>query len=130
MNTRRQFLTLAACCTALAATGALAAERRAFETDAFHKAQAEGKSILVEIHAPWCPTCKAQQPILESLLSDPKYVAMTVFRIDFDSQKAAVRALKATSQSTLITFKGKQETGRSVGDTASASIAALLDSAL
>jgi hypothetical protein len=50
-----------------------------------------------------------------------------VFRVDFDSQKDAVKAFGARMQSTLITFKGFQETGRSVGDTNSSSIAALLD---
>ncbi len=53
-----------------------------------------------------------------------------LFKIDFDTQKDAVRALKATSQSTLIAYKGETETGRTVGDTNPASIAALLDSAL
>ena len=41
-----------------------------------------------------------------------------------------MRALKATSQSTLIVYNGETEKGRSVGDTNQASIAALLDQAL
>ena len=49
-----------------------------------------------------------------------------MFKIDFDTQKDDVRALKATSQSTLIAFKGETETGASVGDTNRTSIAALL----
>ena len=53
-----------------------------------------------------------------------------MFKVDFDTQKDDVRALKATSQSTLIVFKGETEKGRSVGDTNAASIAALLDKAL
>jgi hypothetical protein len=53
-----------------------------------------------------------------------------VLEIDFDSQKDEARALKAQSRSTLITFKGETETGRSVGDTDRASIEALLKSAL
>ena len=50
--------------------------------------------------------------------------------MDFDSQKDVVRQFKATTQSTLIVFKGATETGRSVGDTDAKSIAALLDKAL
>jgi thioredoxin 1 len=38
--------------------------------------------------------------------------------------------LKATSQSTLIVYKGETEKGRTVGDTNAASIEALLDQAL
>ena len=60
----------------------------------------------------------------------PKFGALKVFRVDFDNQKDIVRQFKATMQSTLIVFKGATETGRSVGDTDPASIAALLDKAL
>jgi len=47
-----------------------------------------------------------------------------------DNQKDAVRNFGAQSQSTLIVFKGEKEISRSVGDTKSESIAALLGSAL
>ena len=115
---------------ALFATPLLAAEKHAFTPQAFEAAQADGKPILVEIHAPWCPTCKAQKPILDKLIADPKFGELKVFHVDFDSQKDVVRFFKATTQSTLIVFKGGAEAGRSVGDTNAASIAALLDKAL
>jgi len=102
---------------------------RAFTQEGFAAAQAAGASILVHIFAPWCPTCKAQQPILEKLESAPKFGALKVFRVDFDSQKGVVRQFKATTQSTLIVFKARRE-GRSVGDTDPGSIAALLNKAL
>src|SRR4051794_18915025 len=38
-----------------------------FSAAAFKAAQAAGNPILVEIHADWCPTCKAQVPILDKL---------------------------------------------------------------
>ena len=41
-----------------------------------------------------------------------------------------MRALKATSQSTLIAYNGETEKARTVGDTNPASITALVDSAL
>ena len=109
---------------------ASAVEAAAFSPAALDAAKASGKSILVEITAPWCPTCRAQKPILAELLADPKFKDVVVLSVDFDSQKDAVRALKAQSQSTLIVFKGETETGRSVGDTRKTSIAALLDRAL
>lgn len=86
----------------------------------------QGKSILVEIHASWCPTCQAQKPILSKLFDDPKFKNLAVFRVDFDSQKDEVRNFKARIQSTLITYKGKEEVARSVGDTNPDSIADLL----
>lgn len=126
----RRILLAVALTAALAPLPAVAAEKHAYSPDAFAAAQSAGKSILVEIHAPWCSTCKAQAAILDKLESDDKFAKLQVFRVDFDSQKTAVRSFGARTQSTLVVFKGRVETGRSAGDTDPASIAALLDKAL
>ena len=120
-------LTSATLLLSFVAFAAHAAEKVSYDAKSFTAAQAAGKPILVEIHASWCPTCKAQEPILGSLERQDKFKNLIVFRVDFDSQKDAVKAFGARMQSTLITFKGSQETGRSVGDTNPASIATLLD---
>lgn len=112
------------------AAGAAALETQAFTKEAFAAAQAAGKPIVVHIYAPWCPTCRAQEPVLQKLEADPKYSGLTNFRVDFDSQKDAVRALKATNQSTIIVYKGAKEVGRSVGETGEAAISTLLSKAL
>jgi thioredoxin 1 len=109
---------------------ASAAEWKPFSAHAFAAAQKDGKSILVDIFAPWCPTCRAQQPILDQLTAKPEFKDLVVFKIDYDSQQDDVRALKAQSQSTLIAFKGSNETNRSVGDTNAKSIETLLQSAM
>jgi thioredoxin 1 len=101
-----------------------------FSAEAFKAAQASGSPILVEIHADWCPTCKAQNPILDRLTAEPRFKNLKVFRVDFDAMKPVVREFGAQMQSTLIVFKGSAEQGRSVGDTREASIAALLDKSL
>ena len=101
-----------------------------FSAEAFKAAQASGSPILVEIHADWCPTCKAQNPILDKLTADPKFRDLKIFRVDFDAMKPVVKQFGAQMQSTLIVFKGAAEQGRSVGDTREASIAALLDKSL
>jgi thioredoxin 1 len=101
-----------------------------FSAEAFSAAQASGSPILVEIHADWCPTCKAQNPILDKLTSAAKFKDLKIFRVDFDAMKPVVREFGAQMQSTLIVFKGTAEQGRSVGDTKEASIEALLDKSL
>ena len=101
-----------------------------FSEESFKAAQAAGSPILVEIHADWCPTCKAQSPILDRLTADPKFKDLKVFRVDFDDMKPVVKRFGAQMQSTLIVFKGETEKGRSVGDTRQASISALLDKSL
>src|SRR3990172_11668611 len=55
----------------LISVSAQAAGLQPFDAKAFQAAQASGKPVLVEIHADWCPTCKAQVPILDKLASDP-----------------------------------------------------------
>jgi thioredoxin 1 len=101
-----------------------------FSAEAFKAAQASGSPILVEIHADWCPTCKAQNPILDKLTSAEKFKDLKIFRVDFDAMKPVVKEFGAQMQSTLIVFKGAAEQGRSVGDTKEASIATLLDKSL
>jgi thiol-disulfide isomerase/thioredoxin len=124
---------LAALFAILATFGAFtaqAAERQKFDPAAFAAAQAAGKSILVDISAPWCPTCKAQKPIIDELTATPETKDLVVFDVDFDTGRDALKLLNARSQSTLIAFKGAKETGRSAGDTNRDSIAALIRSAL
>lgn len=118
---------LAAAAIVLAAP-ALAFDAKPFDQKAFEAAQAAGKPILVEVHATWCPTCKAQQPILGSLAKKPEFKNVTAFRLDFDSQKDALKGFGAQRQSTLIVFKGKTETGRSVGSTDAGAIEKLIAS--
>ncbi len=116
---------------ALGATLPASAEDwKPFDADSFAQAQKDGKSILIDVFAVWCPVCRAQNPILVKLTREPKYKDLVAFKLDFDTQKDALRALNAQNQSTLIVFKGETETGRSVGDTDQDSIAALLDKAL
>jgi thioredoxin 1 len=112
------------------ASAAWAAAEAPFSNEALQKAQAAGRPILIRVHAGWCPTCKAQEPILGELTTQPKFKNLAVFRLDFDKQKAELKQLRAQSQSTLILFKGATEVGRSVGDTQKASIALLLDKAI
>ena len=125
---RKQFLLAIVALVGLAAAGsaAHAATEAAFEPAAFAAAQAAGKPILVDVWASWCPTCARQQPILKSLAADPTYADLIIFRVDFDKQKDAVRALGARTQSTLVVFHGTVEKGRSVGDTSANSVAALV----
>ena len=83
--------------------GLAIAGETSFSLAAFEAAQ---KPILIDIAAPWCPTCKVQAPILTKLYAEPRFKDLQVFTVDFDTQKDALRALKAQRQSTLIVFKG------------------------
>lgn len=114
----------------LLAISAQASSQQPFDAKAFKAAQQSGKPVLVEVHADWCPTCKAQVPILDKLSRDAKYSNVVRFRVDFDTQKDALQELKAKVQSTLVLYKGSTEVARSVGETNADNIRAMLNKAL
>lgn len=109
---------------------AFAFETKAFDLSVFEAAQAAGKPVLLEITAPWCPTCKAQALILQKLSAERKFAPVVAFTIDFDSQKELLRKFNVRVQSTLISFKGKQEVARSSGETSPTAIEAQLDKSI
>ncbi len=91
--------------------------------DALNK---EGKPALVFIYATWCPTCKAQEKVLNELLPTNEFKGITTLRVDFDAQKQAVRSFGVRYQSTLIVFKGGREVSRVTAETNRERIADLL----
>ena len=130
MISRRAALSAAAAAFSLLIAAPSLADVTAFSQAAFDAAMKDGKPVLLQVHADWCPTCRAQAPILGKLTADPRFKDMTVLRVDFDGQKDVLQSFGVRQQSTLIVFKAGKEAGRSVGDTAPESLAALLDKAL
>ena len=130
MFTRRHAVFATLALAAALAAPALAMQSAKFTPAALADAQKAGKAVLVDVSAPWCPTCKAQHPIIGKLLGSDKFKDFVMLDVDFDSQKTDLRTLNVTQQSTLIVYKGTKEVGRSTGDTNSASIEALLAKAL
>jgi thioredoxin 1 len=114
----------------LAGAPAQAFQTKAFDAQTFKASQGAGEPILVHMFAPWCPTCKAQQQVLDKLKDKPEFAKLTIFKVDFDNQPDVVKSFGARMQSTLVAYKGTTETGRSAGDTDAKSIEALLSSTL
>lgn len=114
----------------LSAYNAGAADRFAYEPKAFQTALEAGKPLLVHVTAPWCGECKLQKPIVASLADQPEFKNLTIFEVDFDTQKDALRARNVAKQSTLVAFKGKVETGRVVGVTRREAIHDLMKKAI
>lgn len=106
-----------------------AAETKPFDQATFQALQAAGKPILIDVYADWCPTCKAQEPIVSELLTRPQFAGYTRLKVNFDTQKDVRRIFGVSQQSTFIVFRGGKEVGRSTGDTRRESIASLLGKA-
>lgn len=114
----------------LMSASAFAGDVLPYKSESFDKLIADGKIVLIEAHADWCPTCQRQAPAVDALAHSKPYEAVTVLVVDFDKQEDALKRFNISKQSTLVVFKGKQERGRSIGVTDKADIAALLDKAL
>jgi thioredoxin 1 len=129
MINRRAMIILSTLSSLCALAPAAAAEMQ-FSPSGFAEAQAAGKSVVLDISAPWCPTCRAQAPVIQKLGASDKFKDLVILNVDYDSQQDFIATLNVRQQSTLIAFKGKQEVGRSVGDTKASSIESLFEKAL
>lgn len=114
----------------LFASAALWAAERPFDNAEFDAAQRAGKPVLIAVHADWCPTCRVQEAAVRDLLARKQFAGISVFRVDFDSQKAALKRFGVRSQSTLIVFKDGKEVARSIAQTDKDAIAADLAKSL
>jgi thioredoxin 1 len=123
----RRSLFLSAIGTAFASTSAFA--RSSFSQSAFSAAANSGRPVLIEFHADWCPTCRAQEKVVSALVGQADYKNVLVLRVLFDSQKDLLKRFRVRQQSTLILFKNGSEVGRAVGVTSSSGISKLLDKA-
>jgi thioredoxin 1 len=112
-------------CVALPALS-LAGSLEPFNAKAFDSLTASGRPVVVVVHAGWCPTCKAQKPIQTALMQSPEFEGYTMFTVDFDKDTDLLKRFNVIKQSTIIVFKGREEVGRSIGDTQRSSIEALM----
>jgi thiol-disulfide isomerase/thioredoxin len=127
---RATFLRLTGAAVLAVAAAASWAGQLPFTQAAFDKAVASGAPVIVHVQASWCPTCKAQRPIVAALLQEPRMKSVTVFSADFDSEAALKKQLRVAQQSTFVVFKGGKEVARSTGETRPDAIAALFAKAL
>lgn len=115
---------------AVAAKASFAGEIKPYSQAEFDELTSQGKPVLLDVYANWCPTCRSQRPTIDNLMAQPQYKNVTMLVIDFDNAAALLKIYHVRMQSTLIVFKGKQEVGRSVGDTNPTSIEALVRKAV
>jgi thioredoxin len=106
------------------------AEVQTYSKEAFQQAQAAGKPIVVFVTASWCPNCRKQQPVVDTLSKDRAFADAVLFVVNFDSEKQALKDLNVLMQSTLIAFHGNTERARSTAVTDPDAIRALFHKAL
>ena len=129
---RRTFLTLSAglAVAPLAVRAAVLDYTPGVVTDAL----ARGETVFLAFNTDWCPTCAAQERVINALMGDnPAYGdAVTFVNVDYDKHGngALANSLNIPRRSTLVVLKGDQELGRIVAGTGKSEIKALMDTAL
>ena len=118
-------------CAALVSAAALAhaLEFKPYTAAALADAQKADKPVALHFRADWCPTCRAQDKLLESMKSEPG-LNLTVLEVNYDNEKDLKKQFGIRTQSTLVVLRGQKETARSVGDTTAAGLRAALKTAL
>jgi thioredoxin len=97
-----------------------------YDMAAVAAAKEGGQKIILGIWATWCGVCQAQIAVLDQLATDPRFDAITIFHIDFDTQKNVMRLVGAEVRSQMIAFDGTTEIGRLIDITDPAEIEAFL----
>lgn len=111
-------------CATLFVLSVAAPAAEPFDSHAFQRAQAAGRTILVDVTASWCPTCSQQHPIVAQI--EKEKPSLLVYEVNFDTAKDVLKHFHVQYQSTLIVFKGVNEVGRSTGETDPARIQSLV----
>ncbi len=99
----------------------------AYTSDQFSALTKAGHTVIVDVHADWCPTCLRQQPALKQLVGQSPFQSYDVLVVNYDQQADVLKKFNVSQQSTLLVFKGDKEVGRATGITEPKAISALLD---
>ena len=127
----RRFFVFVYCAALILGLSSIAsADEVAFKQAAFDQGLAAGRPVILDFFASWCPTCRAQKPVVAALMASPRFKAVTLFVADFDTEKKLEQRLHVTQQSTFVVFKNGKEVGRSTGQTREEDLEALFAKAL
>lgn len=118
--------TIAILALSAAANLAFALDIQPYSADTLAAKLKAGESVTLHFHADWCPTCRAQDKVLNSWKGDAS-VPGTLLLVDYDKERELKRQLGVRTQSTLIAYKGAVEKARLAGETDPKALRALLD---
>ncbi len=122
------FKSLVSAAILFAAPFAFALDIAPYSASALAQLQKANQAVAVHFHASWCPTCLAQEKVLQKWKGDAS-VPGTVLVADYDTEKDLKKQMAVRTQSTLVVFKGNVEKARLAGNTDAATLRAALQAA-
>jgi thioredoxin 1 len=122
-----QLIAAAALFCAAAASHAL--DVKPYSAAALAEAQKADKPVALHFRADWCPTCRAQDKLLDAMKAESG-LDITVLAVNYDTEKDLKKQFAIRSQSTLVVLRGQKETSRSINDTTAAGLRSALKTAL
>lgn len=88
-----------------------------YKAEEFAQMLKNGDTIVIHVHADWCPTCTRQQTTLDQMANETAFSRVRFVRVNFDTDLDFLRANRVASQSTIIVVKDGREASRFVGVT-------------
>ena len=75
---------------------------------AYEQALHDGKPVFLFFYAEWCPTCRAQEPDIQSIFAELENDVVG-FRVDYDTETQLKKDFHVTLQHTMIILDSKGE---------------------
>lgn len=79
---------------------------QAYSPTVYAEALADGKTVIIDFHASWCPTCAANAPGIRAAFESTANPNVVGFIADYDIETALENQFGVSSQSTLVKVRG------------------------
>lgn len=89
---------------------------QAYSQTAYAEALADGKTVILDFHADWCPICVANAPGILAAFESTSNPNVVGFIANYDTETALENQFGVSSQSTLVKVQGSDpESAKKVG---------------
>lgn len=89
---------------------------QAYNPVAYAEALADGKTVIIDFHADWCPICAANAPGIRAAFESTANANVVGFIANYDTETALENQFGVSSQSTLVKVRGNDpKTAQKVG---------------
>lgn len=91
----------------------------------FEAALIAGETIFLDFYASWCPTCRANEPIVDAVFDGN--IDAVGFRVDYDNETELKKKYSVVSQSTYLILRNGEELDRYLGALTADKVSELLN---